>query len=293
MSVKTVAVPLIPGPAEPSAIRTGFLLARGFEGHVVGLHAPLRHERAHEMAMSRAGVGISGERLRAIRAEEEGQAAHQAEAVRADFFEAAEAMQATTVDRPPAPPGLSASFKALPTGDPEALAAYCRVFDLVVVGQPRTDPDHIQRTTLRSMLFHAGRPVLMAPERPPDSVGEAVLIAWNGSLLSARAAAISRQHVRRAHKVGIATARQDHPEGPTAGDLAEYLAWHGIEAEVIEVDVGRRRLLGEALLQTAGEFGADLLVMGAYAHTPFRETLTHGVTNHVLSHAELPVLMAH
>ena len=33
--------------------------------------------------------------------------------------------------------------------------------------------------------------------------------------------------------------------------------------------------------------------MGAYAQSPFRESLTGGATNHVLSHAELPVLMTH
>jgi len=293
MTVKTIAVPLIPGPAERSAITTGFLLARGFDGHVVGLHAPLRQDRAHEMMMSRAGIGLSGDRLRQLQAEQEHEADRAAETARDDFFTVARSMQAQTVDHPPAPAGLSASFKVLPSGGADALAAYCRVFDLVVVGQPRTDPDHLQRNTLRSILFTSGRPLLVAPEEPPGSVGEAVLIAWDGSPLSARAAAISRQHVRRAHKVGIVTAGHEHPEGPSAGDLAEYLAWHGIEADLIEVDPQRRRLLGEALLEAAAEYRADLLVMGAYAHSPFRESLTHGVTNHVLSHADLPVLMAH
>ena len=51
--------------------------------------------------------------------------------------------------------------------------------------------------------------------------------------------------------------------------------------------------LGDVLLREAMRFGADLLVMGAYAQSPFRESLTGGVTNHVLSHADLPVLMTH
>ena len=292
MSVKTVAVPLIPGPSERSAIETAFRMARGFDGHVVGLHAALKPERTRDMVMSRAGLGLSGDRLRGLHAEEEERSAHAAEQARRDFFAIAQAMQAATVERPPAPAGLSASFKALAASGAEALAAYCRVFDLVVVGQPKTDPGHVQRQVLRTLLFTSGRPVLMAPEAPPASVGEVVLIGWNGSILSARAAAISRQHVRRARKVGIVTARTESPQGPSAADLAEYLAWHGIEATILEVDLGRR-LLGEVLLEAARDFGADLLAMGAYAHTPFRESLTRGVTNHVLSHAHLPVLRAH
>lgn len=292
MSVKTVAVPLVPGPSERSAIETAFLMARGFDGHVVGLHAALRPERARDMVMSRAGLGLSGDRLRGLHAEEEERTARAADQARADFFAVATAMQAATVERPPAPAGLSASFKALAASGAEAMAAYCRVFDLVVVGQPKTDPEHVQRQVLRAMLFTSGRPVLMAPEEPPASVGEAVLIGWNGSILSARAAAISRQHVRRARKVGILSARAEDPQGPSAADLAEYLAWHGIDATMVEVDLGRR-LLGEVLLEAATDFGADLFVMGAYAHTPFRESLTGGVTNHILTHAHLPVLLAH
>jgi nucleotide-binding universal stress UspA family protein len=65
-----------------------------------------------------------------------------------------------------------------------------------------------------------------------------------------------------------------------------------MRASVLEADLGKQRL-GDVFLREAARFGADLLVMGAYAQSPFRESLTGGVTNHVLSHAELPVLMTH
>ena len=50
---------------------------------------------------------------------------------------------------------------------------------------------------------------------------------------------------------------------------------------------------GQALLDKVRELGADLLVMGAYAHSPLREALLGGVTRHMLAHADLPVLMRH
>ncbi len=294
MSAKTVAVPLIPGPSEESAIRTAFLMARDVDGHVVGVHAPIAHETStiKEMVMTRAGLGLSGEKMRALQAEEAQEVAREADTVRRDFFAVAETMQAATVEHPPAPAGLSASFKDLESGGAEALAAYCRVFDMIVAGQPKTDPHHVQRRLIQTMLYTAGRPVLMAPETPPTTVGDVILIGWNGTVLSARAAAISRQHVRTARKVGILTVESDNPQGPTADDLAEYLAWHGITATVETVRPGGRHM-GDVLLQAASDFGADLLVMGAYSHTPLLEQLTRGVTNHVLSHAHLPVLMAH
>ena len=294
MPAKTVAVPLIPGPSEESAIRTAFLMSRSFDGHVVGLHAPVTHETSvtQEMVMSRAGLGLSGEQMREMQAEEDQEIAREAYEVRRDFFTVAEAMKAETVDHPPAPAGLSASFKDLNSGGAEELAAYCRIFDLVVVGQPKTDPHNIQRHLIQTILYTSGRPVLMAPETPPETVGETILIGWNGTLRSARATAISRQHIETAHKVGIVTVKSDHVHGPSAEDLAEYLAWHGITAELVEVESNGRHM-GDVLLGAADSFGADLLVIGAYAHTPLREQLTRGVTNHILSHSHLPVLLAH
>jgi nucleotide-binding universal stress UspA family protein len=50
---------------------------------------------------------------------------------------------------------------------------------------------------------------------------------------------------------------------------------------------------GRTLLDTAKALRADLLVMGAYAHSPLREMLLGGVTRYVLAHAEIPVLMRH
>ena len=79
----------------------------------------------------------------------------------------------------------------------------------------------------------------------------------------------------------------------SAKNLADYLAWHGITtATVREAELGEWRL-GDVILQEVDAFGADLLVMGAYSQSPFRESLTGGVTNHILSHTGVPVLMTH
>jgi len=51
--------------------------------------------------------------------------------------------------------------------------------------------------------------------------------------------------------------------------------------------------VGAQLLKLAHELGADLLVMGAYAHGEWREALLGGVTRYVLDHADLPVFMRH
>jgi nucleotide-binding universal stress UspA family protein len=50
---------------------------------------------------------------------------------------------------------------------------------------------------------------------------------------------------------------------------------------------------GKTLLDTAHRLSVDLLVMGAYAHSPLRELILGGVTNYMLAHADVPVLMRH
>ena len=290
MPIKTILVPVPNLPQTRSAIETAFLVAQRYSGHVVGLHLcrPIKVEAILELAalsstkpIVRGSFGANG-----MCEDEDTQAARHL------FEDVQQAMQVRSLSRPCEPPGPSASFEVIDGEGPEVVAEQARVFDLVVTGQPKNDPGHSLRETLRAMLFHAGRPVLSAPEHPPSDVGEIVLIAWNRSVLSARAAAIARSYFKRAKKVGVLSISAQQGSGPTAEKFVENLAWHDVEAVLIEAELGDRRL-GDVILHQAAEFGADLLVMGAYSQSPFRESLTRGVTNHILSHAELPVLMAH
>jgi nucleotide-binding universal stress UspA family protein len=53
------------------------------------------------------------------------------------------------------------------------------------------------------------------------------------------------------------------------------------------------RTIGQALIEEAHRAGADLLVMGAYAHGRLAEVILGGATREVLAAADLPVLMQH
>ena len=84
---------------------------------------------------------------------------------------------------------------------------------------------------------------------------------------------------------------QDAAQVP-ASDICASLARHGVKCEGAE-EVDPRTGVGETLLACAHKFGADLLVMGCYGHTRWREFILGGATRHVLSYANLPVLMSH
>jgi nucleotide-binding universal stress UspA family protein len=293
MSIKTILVPVPNLLQAQSAVEAAFLVARRFNGHVVGLHVrPTFNKDKIEAVMELAALGKSSPLLREtgdpplFSEDEDTQAARQL------FEDVRKAMGIESRDRPCDPPEMSGAFKVIAGDGPEAIAEQARIFDLVVTSQPKNDPDHSLREMLRAVLFHSGRPVLSAPERTPATIGETTLIAWSSSALSARAAAIGRLYFGRAQKVGVLSIADQQGHGPSAEEFVESLAWHGIDATLIETELGHR-LLGEVMLDQAAAFGADLLVMGAYSQSPFRESLTRGVTNHILSDAELPVLMTH
>ena len=48
-----------------------------------------------------------------------------------------------------------------------------------------------------------------------------------------------------------------------------------------------------ALLNEARRLAADLVVMGGYGHSRFREFVLGGATRHMLDHADVPVMMSH
>ncbi len=294
MAMTTVMVLVESSEHGRSAMRAAFLAARRDGGHVLGLYPVPPSERLTPQAMyfSRASLEVPGQDGLAMldRAERDGGAG--VETARHAFEEVAGDLGATIQERPPGPGQLTAFFRSLPDGGPEAVAALGRVFDLVVVQQPREDPNHRVRKLLRAVLFQAGRPVLVVPPDPSLSLGQRPLIAWNGSALSARAAAIARSFFDGAREIGILSVRTKNGAGPSAQDLADYVAWHDMTASVVEAELDGHRL-GDVFLRESARFRADLLVMGAYSQSPFRESLTGGVTNHVLSHAELPVLMTH
>jgi nucleotide-binding universal stress UspA family protein len=74
--------------------------------------------------------------------------------------------------------------------------------------------------------------------------------------------------------------------------LSQLLARHGVRAEV---SVLARTLprASEVLCRHATDINADMVVMGAYGHSRFREAILGGATRNMLEIADLPVFMAH
>jgi nucleotide-binding universal stress UspA family protein len=182
-------------------------------------------------------------------------------------------------------------FDGAPGGE-DFVGNYGRIFDLIVLGRPAKSRQGPRMTTLESALFESGRPVLLAPPAVPRSIGERILIAWNCSTEQARATAFAMPLLRKAGRVVICTVEGATVPGPTGAQMARNLLMNGIQAEAMTVAPGQRRA-GEVVLAQAEALGCDLIVKGAYTQSRLRQMIFGGTTQHILTHATVPVLLAH
>ena len=80
--------------------------------------------------------------------------------------------------------------------------------------------------------------------------------------------------------------------GPAGREVAQNLIRHNIPARAKHVECGNRGAVGACMLKEAADIGADLMLKGAYTQSRLRQMIFGGATSHILSNAELPVLMA-
>ena len=93
--------------------------------------------------------------------------------------------------------------------------------------------------------------------------------------------------------VSVDPQTSDNEHGDIPGmSIAAHLERHGVRPEAHSITVDDSDT-GESLLDWAKDNGADLIVMGAYGHTRWRELVLGGVTAYVLRYARVPVLMSH
>jgi nucleotide-binding universal stress UspA family protein len=167
--------------------------------------------------------------------------------------------------------------------------------DLLVLGAP---PDRgagggAPPGFVEAVILQSGTPALVVPHpHRQETIGECVLVAWNGSPQAGRALKAALPLLRRAAHVHVASWARQPPGAPFSGvDARWWLKRHGIDARVHRRDPAAH--VDEALRALASEIGADLVVMGCYGRNRIREQVFGGVTRGLLARLPAPVLMAH
>jgi nucleotide-binding universal stress UspA family protein len=292
MSYRTILVPVAQPDNAGSAIAAAFLVARRFAGHVRGLHVvpDLADPATHALMATRMSLDAATSDFRKFKGSAVRELQRQSSELKRLFEAVAAQVGAPIQSTPDAIARLSASWQEATGFESELVGRLGRIFDLTVIA--RRGPRGSSHDTVQAALLDTGRPMLLTPPAVPATLGEAVLLAWNGSPQAARAVASALPLLQSAARVVVMSVGNGPEPAPRADELASALAWHGIGAEARHIEQGSRRVR-DILLAEATAMAADLLVIGAYSHSRMRQVVFGGVTEHMLDHAELPVLMAH
>jgi len=182
----------------------------------------------------------------------------------------------------------------------DVIALQARYADLLVIGQvdPDRPADLVPADLPGQAAVMAGRPVLALPYiEPQRPIGQRVVVAWDGERESTRALADALPLLVAAEQVQVVMVGE--PAGPSdaegsspSAEIAAHLERHGISAQVVN-RVSSEGSIADALLASVADADADLLVMGAYGGSRFRELVLGGTTRRILSEMTVPVLLSH
>lgn len=180
----------------------------------------------------------------------------------------------------------------------ELVAQRARFADLVVLGRPYgPDLGPEAEAVVEAALFEGHAPVMILPDSGASltAIPRRVVIAWNQSAEAMAAVRLALPILKQADSVNITVI--DPPthgaeRSDPGGMLCQMLVRHGVHAEVSVLARTMPRV-SDVLARHVRDQNADLLVMGAYGHSRFREAILGGATRNMLEQAEVPVLMAH
>ncbi len=173
------------------------------------------------------------------------------------------------------------------------VAMRARVSDFTVLPTIEASQSSFWQTARDAALFDSGRPMLAVPEGASAAFAETVTIAWKDNAEATRAVSAAKPFLATAKRVRlIAVTESEEEEDQSLPAMADYLSRAGFEVEQARVESGSRDV-GAALLEEASAAKKAMLVMGAYGHRRWKEWAFGGVTQYVLRHAKLPVLMMH
>ncbi len=175
-----------------------------------------------------------------------------------------------------------------------AAVAAASASDLVVVDQIAAVMD-LRGVILEEALFHSGRPVLVAsPHAQVGANPRRILVAWDGSNHSARAAAEALALFPSLTDVEIVSVsgEKDLAKALPGADFARHVDRKGKAATVSMLPVGKAHV-ADILQDKAAATGSELIVMGGYGHSRFRQFIFGGVTLSLVQGSKLPLLMAY
>ena len=165
-----------------------------------------------------------------------------------------------------------------------------RVYNVVIISRPYQELQSASLSSIQTILFDGGRPVMLIPMNKQIDIGREVVISWNCTTESSRAVFAALPILKKANNVTILTVEKVITDGPSGEQVSELLASHGIDAKPVTIS-GEEKKIGDAILDFSKSVDADLIVKGAYTQSRLREIIFGGATRHLMLHSEIPIYL--
>ena len=286
--MRVILAPLVGDDDDTVVMHGACEYARAIDGHVDAVF--VRPNPAEAVVV--VGEGMSPEIIDTITRASTATWDGRRDVAKDVFDRACTAVDALLAEQPGASSEVTGRWLEV-MGDAETVGTdHARLADLIVFAGIGAEGDSYRRRMFESALFNAARPLLLVPREPRLRAPKTIAFAWNGSMEATRALVGALPLLEAAEAVHVLTAATAKTPAERGEGFATYLAWHGLSVEIHQLQPSTGAV-GAALLDQARKLDADLLIMGGYGHGRVRELIFGGVTRHVLSHLELPVLLAH
>lgn len=284
MPIRDILLQVDPGAANATRLDLAVDLARRHDAHLIGLSV-------FDLALlPGAGFGY-------LNAEDALALNHWQEQLRTEAMAEGARMREAFEERLRRE-AISGEWRLVEGNAITTVAQHARYADLTVLGQADPDDRRIRDWSrlVEGAVLNSGRPVLVVPYAGTfERVGQRVLVGWNAGREAARAVHDALPLLTRAEAVTVLSVDprkgMAHGEPPGAA-IAAHLARHGVVATAQEANSDGLSA-ADILLNHAADFGIDLIVIGGYGHSRFREVVLGGVTHALLHQATVPVLMSH
>jgi nucleotide-binding universal stress UspA family protein len=194
--------------------------------------------------------------------------------------------------------GLDGEWLLLDERDLSGLVECANSVDLTILGQSTPDaPGDSGTLAPDKVVTEVGRPVLIVPYAGRfETVGSRALIAWDGNREAARALNDALPMIEGAEAVTVlyigAGETQLERARPALDRIVRHLQRHAVKASGERISRGDVPI-SDLLLSRAADLAADMIIAGAYHHSPLREALLGGVSRDLLRHMTVPTLMSH
>ena len=237
------------------------------------------------------GEGLTADMIQDLCTASEREGLEQAATANATFLAAMKTAQVAVTEPEQKAEGASASWQVVAGEVTDYVGRRARTADVAICTRPDARvPD--SQEIFKDLVYRSGRPLIVIPTTFTETPGRRVLIGWNGSAECARAVGAALPILWSAEQVTLLQIGEANADRPGLEEIADYLADHGVSSErLVETKTGDP--VGAQMHAAAMKQKADMIVLGAYSHSRWRELILGGVTQYLATHSELPIFMSH